>query len=184
MSHETTLPRLYGMTAEFDTPEDLVTAVKAAKAAGYRIMDAYTPFPVAGLYDEDALDLNDWRIPWAVFLAGLSGAAGGMGLQWYTSVCDYPWNVGGKPAFSWPQFIPVTFECTILLAALTAAGAMIALNGLPRPHHPIFNAPRFELASQTRFFFCIESRDPKFDREETEDFLLGLNPLQVSEVEN
>lgn len=184
MLHATSVPPLYGMVAEFDDPEDLVVAVKAARVAGYRKMDAYTPFPVHGLYEEDALNVNDWRLPWVIFLAGLGGAAAGMGLQWYTSVVDYPWNVGGKPAFSWPQFIPISFELTILFAALTGVTAMILLNGLPRPHHPIFNAPRFELASQTRFFLCIEAIDPKFDREETEEFLLGLNPQTVSEVEN
>ncbi len=172
------------MVAEFDDPEDLVEAVKAARVAGYRKMDAYTPYPVHGLYEPEALDVHDWRLPWIIFLAGLGGAATGMGMQWYTSVVDYPWNVGGKPAFSWPQFIPISFELTILFAALTGVTAMILLNGLPRPHHPIFNAPRFELASQTRFFLCIEAIDPKFDREETEEFLLGLNPQTVSEVEN
>ena len=185
MSHATSVqPPIYGMVAEFETPEDLVEATKAARKAGYRKMDAYTPFPVHGLYEPEALNLHDWRLPWVIFLAGVSGAIGGMALQWYIAVVDYPMNIGGKPAFSWPQFIPVTFECTILFAALTAAGAMIALNGLPRPHHPIFNAPRFDLASQSRFFLCIEAIDPKFDREETAEFLLGLNPHTVSEVEN
>lgn len=184
MHHETPISPLYGMVAEFDEPEGVVAAARAARLAGYRKMEAYTPFPVHDLYEEDALALHDWRVPWIIFIAGLSGAAFGMSMQFYTSVIDYPWNVGGRPAFSWPQFIPVTFECTILFAALTGVGAMFALNGLPRLHHPIFNAPHFEQASQTRFFLCIEATDAKFDREETETFLLSLNPLTVSEVEN
>lgn len=186
MSHTTTtlpLP-LYGMVAEFDTEEGLIAAARNAKAAGYQKVEAYTPYPVHGLNEPDVLNLQDWIIPLITFMAGVGGAITGLALQYYTSVIDYRWNVGGKPAFSWPQFIPVTFECTILAAALTGVVAMFALNGLPRPHHPIFNAPRFELASQSSFFLCIEAADGKFDIEDTEAFLLAQHPLAVSEVEN
>ncbi len=172
------------MVAEFDTEEGLIAAARNAKAAGYQKVEAYTPYPVHGLNEPDVLNLQDWMIPLITFFAGLGGAVLGLAMQYYTAVMNYPWNVGGKPAFSWPQFIPVTFECTILAAALTGVVAMFALNGLPRPHHPIFNAPRFELASQSSFFLCIEAADGKFDIEDTEAFLLAQHPLAVSEVEN
>jgi hypothetical protein len=172
---------LYGLIAEFNDPHDLVHAAEAAREAGYRKMDAYTPFPVHGL--AEAMHFDDWRLPWMIFFAGVAGAATGFGLQVYTSCFDYPWNVGGKPNFSWPQFIPITYELTILFAGLTAVFGMIALNGLPRPHHPIFNAPRFERASSDLFFLCIEAADGLFDREGTEQFLRSLGPQAVSEVD-
>ncbi len=175
-------PSLYGLVAEFDDPDALVRAAAAAREAGFRRMDAYTPFPVHGL--AEALEFDDWRVPWIIFIGGLIGAATGFGLQCYTSLWDYPWNVGGKPDFSWPQFIPITFELTILFGSFAAFFGMLGLNGLPRPHHPIFNAPRFDRASQDLFFLCIEARDGLFDREETEQFLLNLGPRAVSEVEN
>lgn len=175
-------PALYGLVAEFEEPEQLVRAAHRARDEGYRKMDAYTPFPVHGL--AEALHFDDWRLPWIIFFGGVAGAAGGLGLQYYVSVIDYPMNVGGKPLFSWPAFIPVIFECTILLAAGAAVVGMLALNGLPRPHHPIFNARRIELASQDRFFLCIESGDPKFDTEKTRQFLESAGSYAVSEVEN
>jgi hypothetical protein len=182
-SHTETMPvtTIHGVAAEYDEPETLVEAVKKARAAGYRKMDAYTPFPVHGL--AEALEFHDWRIPWAVFLAGCAGAVGGYMLQYYVSVIDYPLNVGGRPLNSWPQFIPVTFECTILFAAITAVLCAVVLNGLPQPYHPIFNAPNFDLASQDRFFLCIESDDPKFDTAEVERLLNGTGAVAVSEVE-
>jgi len=173
---------LYGLVAEFDDPQDLLRAVEATREAGFRKMEAYTPFPIHGM--AEALDFEDFRVPWLIFLAGCAGAVTGLALETYTSVIDYPWNVGGKPFFSWPQFIPVIFELTILFAAGAAVLGMLGLNGLPRLHHPIFNAPRFDRASQDRFFLCIEARDGMFDRERTEDFLLNLGPQRVSEVEN
>ncbi len=173
---------LYGIVAEFDEAEQVVHAATEARAAGYRKMDAYTPFPVHGL--DEALEFHDARVPWVVFLMGLTGCCSGFALQVYTSL-DYPWNVGGRPLISWPSFIPVTYECTILFAAVFGAVfGMLALNGFPRLHHPIFNAPRFELATQDKFFLCIEAVDPKFDREVTAQFLSGLGPTHVSEVEN
>jgi hypothetical protein len=175
------LETLYGLMAEFDNPDDLVAAVRRAREAGYRKMDAYTPFPVEEL--NDALGLGQsWMAP-IVLLGGLIGAALGYFMQYYIAVIDYPLNIGGRPLHSWPAFIPVTFELTVLVAGLFAVLGMLALNGLPMPYHPIFNAPGFTLASQARFFLCIEAIDPKFDREDTRRFMDGLMPRRVSEVE-
>lgn len=182
MSHEApSAPKVYGMVAEFDSPERLLAAAKKARAAGYRKLEGYSPFPVHGL--AEALDFNDNRLPWIIFGCGVAGALAGLSLQYYVSVLDYPLNVGGRPLFSWPHFIPVTFECTVLLAAFGAVFGMFALNGLPRPHHPIFNAPDFLRASQDRFFLAIEARDPMYDPKETRKFLDSLEPLSVSEVD-
>jgi hypothetical protein len=171
---------IYGVLAEFDTPDALVAAVRQARDAGYRKMDAYTPFPVEEL--TEALELGRTWVPSIVLVGGILGALLGYSLQYYISVIDYPINIGGRPLHSWPSFIPVAFETTILGAALSAVLGMLALNGLPMPYHPVFNAPRFALASRNRFFLCIESRDPKFDREETQRFLENLDPRGVSEV--
>ena len=181
MLHSTTEPTIHGIVAEFEEPEDILKAAEAAFDAGYRKMDAYSPYPVHGL--SDAVGFKDNRVPWMIFFCGLSGAAVGLALQWYTSTIDYPWNVGGKPYFSWPAFIPVTFECTILLSAFGAVFGMLAMNGLPRPYHSIFNAAHFERASLDRFFLCIEATDSRFDVNETARFLRGFNALNVSEVE-
>lgn len=171
----------YGIVAEFLDEEHILTAAQRAHDAGYRRMDAYTPFPVHGL--SDAIGFTDWLLPWIIFLAGVGGGIGGFLLQMYMSVWDYPLNVGGRPLISWPQFIPITFECTILCAAFGAVIGMLGLNGLPRPYHSIFNARRFEQASQDRFFLCIEARDPQFDPVRTSEFLKTLGPQAVSEVE-
>src|SRR5262249_47953432 len=138
-------PTFYGLVAEFRDPEDILQAAKQAREAGYKQMDAYTPFPIHGL--DEAIAFEDNRVPWTIFISGLLGAVGGYLLQYYVSVMDYPLNVGGRPYQSWPSFMPVTFECTILLASFGAVVGMLAYNGLPRPHHPIFSTPRFELAS-------------------------------------
>lgn len=172
---------LYGLLAEFESPENLLAAVKSAHAEGYRRMDAFTPLPVEGL--SEALGFHRTQVPSLVLIGGIVGCLGGFLLQYWVSVIDYPINVGGRPLNSWPAFIPVTFELTILIAALTAVLGMLALNGLPMPYHPLFNVDRFELASQNRFFLCIEARDPKFDREATRQFLERLNPYEVREVE-
>lgn len=172
---------IYGLMAEFDDPEQLLKAVKRTRAEGYRRIEAYTPFPIEGLVD--ALGKRDDRVPWIVFFSGLAGACAGYGLQYYISAVDYPLNVGGRPFHSWPAFIPVTFELMVLLAAFGAVLGMLILNGLPRPYHPVFNAPRFELVNQDRFFLCIERRDPKFDPERTKQFLQSLDPKTVTEVE-
>jgi len=174
-------PPLYGLLAEFDNPSDLVAAARRAHAAGYRKMDAYTPFPVEEL--NDALGLGQtWMAP-LVLLGGILGAALGYSLQYYVSVIDYPLNIGGRPLHSWPAFIPVTFELTILSAGLFAVLGMLALNGLPMPHHPLFNAPRFALATRDRFFLCIEAADPRFSRDDTWRFLDRMGPRSVTEVE-
>ena len=172
---------IYGMIAEFDSPDALVAAATRAREDGFTRMDAYSPFPVHGL--AEAIGFRDNLLPWMIFLGGIAGALGGFGLQVYVSLIDYPLNVGGRPLVSWPMFIPVTFECTILLAAFTAVFGMLFLNGFPRPHHPIFNADRFELASQDKFFLCIESEDPQFDTRRTRQFLERLGAHSVSEVE-
>jgi hypothetical protein len=174
-------PRLYGLMAEFDGPNDLVAAANKAREAGYRKMDAYTPFPIEEL--PEALGFRHNRLPLLVLIGGIAGAISGYALQYWASVIEYPINVGGRPLHSWPSFIPPTFETTVLFAALTAVLGMLALNGLPMPHHPVFNAPRFALATRDAFFLCIEAVDPKFDREQTQYFLQQLGAKQVAEVE-
>jgi len=171
---------IYGLIAEFEGPDELVQAVRRARVAGYRRMDAYTPFPVDHLSEE--LGFHRSALPLIVLIGGLIGCAGGFFLQYWISAIDYPLNIGGRPLNSWPAFIPVTFELTILVAALSAVLGMLALNGLPMPYHPLFNSPRFALASRNRFFLCIESTDTRFDREATAKFLSELSPKGVSEV--
>ncbi|HEY2989495.1 MAG TPA: DUF3341 domain-containing protein [Candidatus Binatia bacterium] len=174
-------PPLYGMMAEFASPEALVAAAGRAHSEGYRRMDAYSPFPVEGL--AEAIGFHKNRLPLIVLIGGILGCAGGFYLQYWASAIDYPLNIGGRPLNSWPSFIPVTFELTILLAALSAVLGLLALNGLPMPYHPVFNVERFELATRNRFFLCIEARDPKFDREATRRFMEGMNPQGVYDVE-
>ncbi len=179
MSHEST-PTLYGLMAEFDTAEGLIHATEQARLAGYRAMDAYSPLPIEEL--SEALDLPKTRLPKAVFIGGLVGCLGGFLLETWASTIAYPMNIGGRPLFSWPQFIPVTFETTVLGAALTCFFGMWGSNKLPQPYHPVFNVPEFARASTDRFFLCIEAADPRFDREATARFLQDLHPLGVSEV--
>lgn len=176
-----TATRFYGLLAEFEAPEDLVSAAERAYADGYRHMDAHTPFPVHGL--ADAIGFHTNRVPLLVLIGGILGAGVGFFSQYWASVIDYPINVGGRPLNSWPAFIPITFEVTILVAALTAVLGMLALNGLPQPYHPVFNAPRFALATRDRFFLCIEAADPRFDPVATRAFLEGLGAKEVTDVE-
>jgi hypothetical protein len=173
-------PKIHGLMAEFDDANALVLAAASAHDAGYRRMDAYSPFPIEELHD--ALGSHPSRLPLIVLIGGLVGCVAGFLLQYWASAIAYPINVGGRPFNSWPAFIPVTFECTILGAALSAVLGMLALNGLPMPYHPVFNVPRFALASRNRFFLCIEARDPKFDVEATRQFLETLKPREVSTV--
>jgi len=172
---------IYGIMAEFSRPEDVVAAARAARDHGYRRMDAYTPFPVEGLAEELGFRFN-W-LPAIVLAGGIMGCLAGFGMQYYANVIGFPLNIGGRPNNSWPAFIPVTFELTILFAALFAALGMLALNRLPMPHHPLFNEPRFALASRNRFFICIEAADPHFDRDAVHDLLERLGPIGVYEIE-
>jgi Protein of unknown function (DUF3341) len=171
---------IYGLMAEFDDPAALVAAAQRAREEGYRCMDAYAPYPIEELHH--ALGSPTTRLPLVVLVGGLLGCGGGYAMQYWMAAIAYPLNIGGKPYHSWPAFIPVTFECTILAAALAAVLGMLALNGLPQPYHPVFNVPRFALASRNRFFLCIEATDPKFDLEATRRFLETLNPREVSTV--
>ena len=166
--------------AEFETPEALIAAARAAREEGYRRMDAYSPLPVEEL--AEAIGFHDRRHPLIVLIGGIVGSLGGSYLQYWCSAISYPLNIGGRPLNSWPSFIPITFELTVLVAAFSAVLGMLALNGLPMPYHPVFNSPRFALATRDRFFLCIEARDPKFDKEKTKGFLAGLHPRGVSEV--
>jgi hypothetical protein len=170
----------YGLLAEFEGPTELVAAIHKAREAGYRRMEAYTPFPVEEVVD--ALQQPAPGLPILVFLGGLAGCVGGFFMQWYAAVIGYPVEVSGKPLFSWPMFIPITFELTVLCAALTAVLGMLALNGLPMPYHPLFHVPRFALATHDRFFLCLQSRDPLFDLERTKQLLASLTTHPVMEV--
>jgi hypothetical protein len=171
---------IYGVMAEFDGPNELIAAAKRAYEAGYRDMDAYSPYPIEEV--SHAIGFKRTRLPLIVLIGGIIGCVTGFGLQYWVSVIAYPLNIGGKPLNSWPAFIPVTFEMTVLFAAIAAVVGMLALNRLPMPYHPVFNVERFELASRTHFFLCIESSDKQFDRDETARFLRTLAPREVNEV--
>lgn len=171
---------IHGLIAEFADPNALVAAAYRAHAEGYRKMDAYSPFPIEELHE--ALGSHHSRLPLIVLIGGIVGCVGGYLMQFGTNAVAYPINVAGKPFNAWPMFIPVTFECVILGAALSAVLGMLALNGLPMPYHPVFNVTRFALASRNRFFLCIEARDPKFRLDRTRDFLETLGPREVTTV--
>ena len=173
-------PALYGLLAEFPSADSLCAAARHVRERGYTRVEAYSPFAIEGLDEIVGAD-KGWIAP-LTLLGGLLGGAGTYFLQWYTAVVDYPIEIGGRPLHSWPAFIPVTFECTILVAALSAVLGMLALNGLPMPYHPVFNVPRFALASRNRFFLCIEGTDPKFDPQETRSFLEQLTSREVTTV--
>lgn len=174
------LPYVHGAMAEYETPEQLVRAGKRAYAAGYRRMDAYAPIPVDGL--AEAIGFRKNYVALCVLIGGIVGAGGGFGLLVWITMIAYPHNVGGRPLFSWPAYIPITFECMILIASLTALVAMLGMNGLPKPYHPVFNVPMFDRASVDRFFLCIESSDPKFQTDETLNFLRKTGASEVSVV--
>ena len=173
-------PRVYGLMAEFETPTDVVLAATRAHAAGYRKMDAYSPFPVKGL--SEAIGFHKDQVALVCLVGGLLGMLTAYILQYWINVIAYPLNVAGKPFHSWPSFIIVTFELTILFGGLSAGFGMLALNGLPMPYHPVFNVPEFAAASRDRFFLCIESADPNFDMSGTRNFLAELGPRTVTEV--
>lgn len=180
MSQRETLP-IYGLIAEFSSRRQLIDAVEQARAAGYRGMEAYTPYPIEEL--NEALGHHHSRLPLIVLLGGVFGALAGFGLQYWTSVVAYPLNVGGRPLNSWVSFIPVTFETTILFAAFAAVLGMLALNRLPMPYHPVFGVRRFKLASRDRYFLALDARDPLFDKESTWAFLESLEPTEVNRLD-
>jgi hypothetical protein len=173
-------PPIYGLLAEFDSPTALVEAAQQARQAGYRRMDGYSPFPIEELAEARGFEKSS--VPLVVLIGGILGGSLGYLMQYWISVINYPLNIGGRPLNSWPAFIVVTFEMTILGAALFTVLGMLALNGLPEPYHPVFHVERFAFATRDRFFLCIEARDPKFDRAATQKFLEGLKPKQVLEV--
>ena len=173
---------IYGLMAEFGDVTSLVAAAERTTAEGYKKVDAFTPFPVHELFE--ALHAHDKRLPLLVLIGGVTGAFAGFGLCYWVSVIAYPLNIGGRPYNSWPSFIPVTFEVTILLAAFTCVIGMLLLNGLPMPYHPVFNVPRFAArASQDGLFLAIEADDPKFDRVKTRAWLQDLGAKEINEIE-
>ncbi|HEX8708986.1 MAG TPA: DUF3341 domain-containing protein [Pyrinomonadaceae bacterium] len=176
-----TKPPLYGLMAEFDNPTDLVEAARRTYDEGYRRINGYSPYPIEEL--SEAIGFHSNRLPLIVLIGGILGGLGGYFMQYYMEVIDYPINVGGRPFHSWPSFIPITFETTVLGAALAAIFGMLALNKLPQPYHPVFNAPRFALATRDRFFLVIEADDPRFDRDEVMRFMQTLNAREVIDVE-
>lgn len=172
---------IYGIVGEFPTPQSLIQATKQARQAGYTSLDAFTPFPVEGL--DEALGLKRTFVPLVTLIGGLLGGLGGFGFEYWVSVISYPENIGGRSLNSWPAFIPVTFELTVLGASLAAVFGMLAMNKLPQPHHPLFNVDRFQKhASVDRFYLCIQADDPKFALADAARFLQGVRAEHVSEV--
>jgi hypothetical protein len=172
---------VYGIAAEFDNAEALLAAARAVHAAGYTRAEGYSPYPVHELADE--LGFKRTKMPLIVLCGGVFGGLGGFFMCWYANVISYTWNVGGRPTNSWPAWIPITFEMTVLFAALSGVFGMLALNGLPKPYHPLFNLREFDQASRNRFFICIEKIDPKYDTLQTRALLESLSPLSVREVQ-
>jgi hypothetical protein len=173
-------PKIFGLMAEFDDVNDVITAAHRVYGAGYRKIDAYSPFPVEEL--SEAIGFHKNGVALVCLVGGLLGCTGAYVLQWWINTISYPINIGGRPFHSWPSFIIVTFEMTILFSGLSAVFGMLALNGLPMPYHPVFNVPRFEFASKDRFFILVFSSDKNYDAVRTRQFLEGLNPISVAEV--
>ena len=180
-THRRHAPPLYGVIAEFESPSDLVAAARRVYSLGYRRINGYSPYPIEEL--SEAIGFTHTSLPLIVFIGGLVGGIGGFLMQYYIEVIDYPINVGGKPYNSWPAFIPITFEMTVLVAAFSAVLGMLVLNKLPQPYHPVFNLPNFAMATRDRFFLAIEANDPKFDHAEVVELLKSLNALEVNDVE-
>lgn len=171
---------VFGLVAEFDSPEAVLKAAEAAHEAGYRELDAFSPIPVDGLAEAIGFKRN-W-VALIILIGGLTGGLGGFYMQWFSAVIHYPVIIGGRPLNSWPSFMPIVFELTVLISAFSAVFGMLGLNGLPRPNHPIFNTPGFDRASQDRFFLSVHSNDPQYDEEQTRRFLEGQDPVAVSLV--
>jgi hypothetical protein len=180
MPIENPQPKLFGLAVEFTTPQALLQAARTVRAQGYQHLEAYSPFPIEGL--PEILDFPRTPISPIVLAGGIGGGVLGFFMLWYANVISYPWNIGGRPPNSWPAFIPITFEMTILGAALAAFFSVILLNRFPQLHHPLFNLPNFHLATRDRFFLCIESTDPQFDSYRTRLLLEDLNALSIMEV--
>ena len=172
---------IYGLMAEFDSAQALVDAGRKTREAGYKKIDAYSPFPIEGLAEEIGMHFDE--IPLTVLIGGIIGGCTGYLMQYWMSAVDYPLNIGGKPPHSWPAFIVITFEMTILFAGISAVLGMLAFNGLPMPYHPVFNVERFALASRSRFFLVIESRDKNFEPDTTREFMVTLNPRDIWPVD-
>jgi Protein of unknown function (DUF3341) len=179
--HRRHAPPLYGVMAEFENPNDLVAAARRVYSLGYRRINGYSPYPIEEL--SEAIGFTHTSLPLIVFIGGLLGGIGGFLMQYWIEVIDYPINVGGKPFNSWPAFIPITFECTVLAAAFSAVLGMLVLNRLPQPYHPVFNVPNFALATRDRFFLAVEANDSKFDHGEVVALLKSLNALEVNDIE-
>ena len=180
-THRRHAPPLYGVVAEFENPSDLVAAARRVYSLGYRRINGYSPYPIEEL--SEAIGFTHTSLPLIVFIGGLVGGIGGFLMQYYIEVIDYPINVGGKPYNSWPAFIPITFEMTVLVAAFSAVLGMLVLNKLPQPYQPVFNLPNFAMATRDRFFLAIEANDPKFHHAEVIELLKSLNALEVNDVE-
>ena len=180
-THRRHAPPLYGVIAEFENPSDLVAAARRVYTLGYRRINGYSPYPIEEL--SEAIGFTHTSLPLIVFIGGLVGGIGGFLMQYYIEVIDYPINVGGKPYNSWPAFIPITFEMTVLVAAFSAVLGMLVLNKLPQPYHPVFNLPNFAMATRDRFFLAIEANDAKFHHAEVIELLKSLNALEVNDVE-
>jgi len=180
-SHRRHAPPMYGVIAEFESPSDLVAAARRVYSLGYRRINGYSPYPIEEL--SEAIGFTHTSLPLIVFIGGLVGGIGGFLMQYYIEVIDYPINVGGKPYNSWPAFIPITFEMTVLVAAFSAVLGMLVLNKLPQPYHPVFNVPNFAMATRDRFFLAVEANDAKFDHAEVVELLKSLNALEVNDVE-
>ena len=180
-AHRRHTPPLYGVMAEFENPTDLVAAARRVYSAGYRRTNGYSPYPIEEL--SEAIGFTHTSLPLIVFIGGVLGALGGLFMQYWMEAVDYPLNVGGRPPESWPAFIPITFEMTVLFAAFSAVLGMLVLNKLPQPYHPVFNAPNFALATRDRFFLAVEANDPQFDHDKVVQLLKSLNALEVNDVE-